>query len=75
MVGDTAGFDNDKVECFNYHKLGHFARDCRNPRSQESNRPRSYDQGSNSQDNTKRTVRVEDTSSKAMVAIDGAGFD
>ncbi|GJW54970.1 putative ribonuclease H-like domain-containing protein, partial [Tanacetum coccineum] len=73
--GDTAGFDKTKVECFNYHKLGHFARECRNPRSQESNRPRSYDQGSNSQDNTKRTVRVEDTSSKAMVATDGAGFD
>ncbi|GKG65006.1 hypothetical protein Tco_0667638, partial [Tanacetum coccineum] len=28
-----------------------------------------------SQDNSRRTVKVEDTSSKAMVAIDGAGFD
>ncbi|GJU41646.1 hypothetical protein Tco_1194603 [Tanacetum coccineum] len=27
------------------------------------------------QDNSKRTVNVEDTSSKAMVAIDGVGFD
>ncbi|GJY38710.1 ribonuclease H-like domain-containing protein [Tanacetum coccineum] len=27
------------------------------------------------QDNSKRTVNVEETSSKAMVAIDGAGFD
>ncbi|GJZ64036.1 hypothetical protein Tco_0620457 [Tanacetum coccineum] len=36
---------------------------------------RSYDQGSRSQDNLRRTVKIEDTSSKAMVAIDGAGFD
>ncbi|GKB08324.1 hypothetical protein Tco_0836608 [Tanacetum coccineum] len=39
---DIAGYDKSKVECFNYHKLGHFAKD---------------------------------TSSKAMLAIDGAGFD
>nr|GEW13850.1 hypothetical protein [Tanacetum cinerariifolium] len=26
---DPVGFDKTKVECFNHHKLGHFARDCR----------------------------------------------
>ncbi|GJX48464.1 ribonuclease H-like domain-containing protein [Tanacetum coccineum] len=30
---DVAGFDKSKVECFNCHKLGHFAKECRVPRS------------------------------------------
>ncbi|GKD98681.1 hypothetical protein Tco_1382578 [Tanacetum coccineum] len=42
-------------------------RECRNLRNQES-KPRN-------QDSSRRTVNVEGTSSKAMVAIDGAGFD
>ncbi|GJR43199.1 putative ribonuclease H-like domain-containing protein [Tanacetum coccineum] len=30
---DTAGYDKKKVECFNCHKLGHLARECRKPRN------------------------------------------
>ncbi|GJV45388.1 ribonuclease H-like domain-containing protein [Tanacetum coccineum] len=64
---DKAGYDKSKVECFNCHKMGHFTRECRGPRNQD-NRNRN-------QDSSRRTVNVEETSSKAMVAIDGAGFD
>ncbi|GKF20119.1 putative ribonuclease H-like domain-containing protein, partial [Tanacetum coccineum] len=64
---DTAGYDKSKVECFNCHKMGHFSRECMGPRNQDSR--------FKNQDNSRRTVNVEETSSKAMVAIDGAGFD
>nr|GEV09743.1 ribonuclease H-like domain-containing protein [Tanacetum cinerariifolium] len=64
---DTAGYEKTKEECFNCHKMRHFARECRSPRNQES-RPKN-------QDSSRKTVIMEDTSSKAMVAIDEAGFD
>ncbi|GKA24070.1 ribonuclease H-like domain-containing protein [Tanacetum coccineum] len=64
---DTAGYDKSKVECFNCHKMGHFTRECRGPKNQDSR--------NKNQDSSRRTVNVEETSSKAMVAIDGAGFD
>ncbi|GKA45838.1 hypothetical protein Tco_0738634 [Tanacetum coccineum] len=37
--------------------------------------PRNQDNRNRNQDNSRRTVNVEETSSNAMVAIDGAGFD
>ncbi|GJV28593.1 putative ribonuclease H-like domain-containing protein [Tanacetum coccineum] len=37
--------------------------------------PRNQDSRPRNQESSKRTVNVEDTSSKAMVAFDGAGFD
>ncbi|GJT87721.1 ribonuclease H-like domain-containing protein [Tanacetum coccineum] len=64
---DTAGYDKSKVECFNCHKMGYFARECKGPRNQDSR--------NRNQDSSRRTVNVEETSSKAMVSIDGAGFD
>nr|GEY73851.1 hypothetical protein [Tanacetum cinerariifolium] len=64
---DTVGYDKAKVECLNCHKIWHFARECRVSRNQENK--------TMNQETTRRTMNVEDTSSKAMVAIDGAGFD
>ncbi|GKC52341.1 ribonuclease H-like domain-containing protein [Tanacetum coccineum] len=33
---ERIGFDKSKVECFNCHKRGHFARKCRAPRNQDN---------------------------------------
>ncbi|GJS36540.1 retrovirus-related pol polyprotein from transposon TNT 1-94 [Tanacetum coccineum] len=63
---NTAGYDKSKVECFNCHKMGHFSRECRAPRSKDN---RNWNQGSST-----KTVKIEDASEKAMCAIDGAGF-
>ncbi|GJV51688.1 ribonuclease H-like domain-containing protein [Tanacetum coccineum] len=59
---DIARYDKSKVECFNCHKMGHFEREYRGPRNQDSRNM--------NQDNSRRTINVEETSSKAIWLID-----
>ncbi|GJX94092.1 hypothetical protein Tco_0348678 [Tanacetum coccineum] len=33
---DTIGFDKTKVGCYNFHKRGHFAKECKAPKNQDS---------------------------------------
>nr|GEY47205.1 hypothetical protein [Tanacetum cinerariifolium] len=51
---DPVGFDKIKVECFNFHKIEHFTRDCRAKGNQDSRR---RDVGYNG---TKRETMIED---------------
>nr|GFA49248.1 hypothetical protein [Tanacetum cinerariifolium] len=62
---NVAGFDKLNVECFNYHKMGHFARECRAPRSQDRGRRENYKQG----------PKEVEMAPKALMAIDGVGWD
>nr|GEV46166.1 hypothetical protein [Tanacetum cinerariifolium] len=62
---DVAGFDKSKVDCFNCHKMGHFSRECRAPRSQDRGRRDNYRQGS----------KVEEQTPKALMEINRVGWD
>nr|GEV23034.1 hypothetical protein [Tanacetum cinerariifolium] len=59
----TIGFEKSKVECYNFHKTGHFTRKCRAPRSQDTKYKES----------TKRTMPVETPASSALVSCDRLG--
>ncbi|GJV39504.1 ribonuclease H-like domain-containing protein [Tanacetum coccineum] len=55
---ERIGFDKSKVECFNCHKRGRFARECRAPRNQDSR----------NREPTKKTMPVEETTLNALVS-------
>ncbi|GKC72259.1 ribonuclease H-like domain-containing protein [Tanacetum coccineum] len=74
---EPVGFDKTKVECFNCHRRGHFARECRATRNQgNKNRDAWY----RSRNNTRRIVPVETSDAlviqdNALIVQDGLGYD
>ncbi|GJY71198.1 ribonuclease H-like domain-containing protein [Tanacetum coccineum] len=56
--------DRSKIECYNFHRKGHVARECRSGRNQ---RRRSYG------DNGRSNAPINESSSQALVARDGLG--
>ncbi|GKC14536.1 ribonuclease H-like domain-containing protein [Tanacetum coccineum] len=60
---ESIGFDKSKVECYNYHKRGHFAMECRALRNQDNR----------NMESSRRSVPVETTTSNALISCDGLG--
>nr|GEV04649.1 ribonuclease H-like domain-containing protein [Tanacetum cinerariifolium] len=52
----SIGFDMFKVECYNYHRRGYFARECRSPKDNKN------------KDTSRRTVSVEISTSNTLVS-------
>ncbi|GJT75452.1 putative ribonuclease H-like domain-containing protein [Tanacetum coccineum] len=67
---EPVGFDKTKVECYNCHKTGHFARECRTKGNQDSRRRYAWNSGNK---DGRRFSKQED--SKALVTTDGEGVD
>nr|GEV04715.1 ribonuclease H-like domain-containing protein [Tanacetum cinerariifolium] len=58
------GFNMYTVKCYNCHRRGHFARECKSPRDNRN------------KDTPRRTVLVEASTSNALVSqCDGVGYD
>nr|GEV51676.1 hypothetical protein [Tanacetum cinerariifolium] len=59
-TGTTSmGFDMSKVECYNCHKKGHFARECRSPKDSRRN---------GAAEPQRRNVPIENSISNALVS-------
>ncbi|GJU10373.1 putative ribonuclease H-like domain-containing protein [Tanacetum coccineum] len=70
---EQVGFEKTKVECYNCHKKGHFARECRSKGNQDSRRRDAWNTGNKAKDNERRFGKQEEP--KALVTLDGDGVD
>nr|GEV85704.1 reverse transcriptase domain-containing protein [Tanacetum cinerariifolium] len=70
---EPIGFDKTNVECFNYHRRGHFARDCISARNSGNRSRDAGNVGYIGRDNGKRLAKEEDE--QASVVQDGLGYD
>ncbi|GJZ53047.1 hypothetical protein Tco_0607932, partial [Tanacetum coccineum] len=62
-INESIGFDKSKVEFFNFHKRGNFARECKASRNQDNR----------NKESSRRSVPIETTTSNALVSCDGLG--
>ncbi|GJU03612.1 putative ribonuclease H-like domain-containing protein [Tanacetum coccineum] len=56
-------FDKSKVECYNCHKRGHFAKECRASRNQDNK----------NKESSRKNVPMETSTSTALVSCDSLG--
>ncbi|GJS73792.1 ribonuclease H-like domain-containing protein [Tanacetum coccineum] len=70
---EPVGFDKTKVECYNCHKTGHFARECKTKGNQDNKRGDVWNSGNKYKEYGRRSGKQED--SKVLVIIDGEGSD
>ncbi|GJZ08505.1 ribonuclease H-like domain-containing protein [Tanacetum coccineum] len=70
---ELVGFDKSKLKCYNCHKKGHFAKECKSKGNQESRRRDAWNSGYKAKDNGTRPGKQEET--KALVTLDGDGVD
>ncbi|GKD51360.1 hypothetical protein Tco_1280336 [Tanacetum coccineum] len=67
---EPVDFDKTKVECYNCHMTGDFARECKTKGNQDNKRRDAWNSGNK---DGRRSGKQED--SKALVTIDGEGVD
>nr|GEZ13924.1 hypothetical protein [Tanacetum cinerariifolium] len=60
---ETIGFDKSNVECYNCHKRGHFARECRALKNQDNKNKKC----------SRRIVLMETSTTTALMSCDGLG--